>query len=393
MTGAFRVVTVSASDREPEVAAALSRSSRTELILRCLDRVELLAALRGADLDAIVFAGVPEWLDLATASEARARQIHLIGLTADPLEADAFTRVGVEVADPGADIEDLLQRDAPAPVPHDAGTRSDGKLVAVWGPKGAPGRSTIAIEVAWALSTSGTGAAIVDGDLSGGDIAQMLAVVDEIPTVVWASQVAAEGASEVGTTVSHFRRAGNLGPVVVPGVSRPELWGLVSPFGWNRFLDLMLEAFDHVVVDIGAGIDGDDSVEEDRHSVAQRTLSKADHVLAVCRADPVGIKNFLWAAETLKSLVDIDDVLVIVNRVSGRDAAEIAYILKKHLGKRAFVSIPERGPDVRTAVARGLSVHEAVPASPLVTAAREIAAAVGGSVKARGLLARLGARA
>ena len=57
----------------------------------------------------------------------------------------------------------------------------EGLLIAVWGPTGAPGRTTVAVNLATELSRSGARTLLVDADTYGGSVAQVLSLLDEAP--------------------------------------------------------------------------------------------------------------------------------------------------------------------------------------------------------------------
>ena len=61
------------------------------------------------------------------------------------------------------------------------GVPGGGRIVAVWGPTGAPGRTTVAITLADELARLGCGSLLVDGDVYGGVIAAVLGLLDESP--------------------------------------------------------------------------------------------------------------------------------------------------------------------------------------------------------------------
>jgi len=388
-----RVVTVAGDiDLEPKVAARLSRHPRAELVLRCLDRTELLAAVRGARIDLVLVVGAPQWLDAHSVSEATEGAGRVVGIASDPLEAETLRRLGIVLAEPGADIADLLEplsiRPAPGPVPR----HSRGRVIAVWGPKGAPGRTTVAVEIAAEIARTQARTALIDGDTYGGDVAQMLAVVEELPTIVWAAQTASEDGLDEATVASVLRRTDTNGPILLPGINRSELWTDITSFGWARLLEVFEALFAYTVVDIGFGIDVDERVQFDRHRVARQTIMSANHTVAVCRADPIGIKTFLWSFERLKELCDLDDVYIVANRVAPGDADEVGYVLKKHLGKRPLVFLPNRGADARAAIDRGVPIGQLKSSGEFSSAIRDLASALGASVPARGLLTRLGGR-
>ena len=388
-----RVVTVAGNvDAETTVAEQLARHPQAELVLRCLERTELLAAVRGARVDVVLVVGVPAWLDPHVVSEAAGAAARVVGFASDPLEAEAFRRLGIGLSDPEADLTDVLlpiEAADPPPVRH---RERSGRLIAVWGPKGAPGRSTVAVETAAEIAATEPLTALVDADTYGGDISQMLAVVEELPTIVWAAQAASDGRLDEAAVTGVLRRAGETGPVLLPGINRAELWTDITGFGWSRLLEVFEALFAYTVVDVGFGIESDERVQFDRDRLARQTIMQSDRVVAVCRADPVGIKTFLWSFERLKEICDLDQVYIVANRVAPGDEDEIGYVLKKHLGKRPVVYLPDRSGDARSALDRGVPMRDLKPSGEVSCAIRDLASALGAHVPARGLLTRLAGR-
>ena len=393
----MRVVTVVGNaDEETRIAKELTGLPGAELVLRCLERTELLASVRGARIDLVVIVGNPAWLDPYALSTMVEHRSHVVGFAVDPLEAEGLRRLGIEIASPGTSAQELLagvtriEPTLPPPEPKPSSPR--GRLVAVWGPKGAPGRSTVAVELAAEIAAQEPATALVDGDTYGGDLAQMLAVVEELPTIVWAAQSASDGTLGQGSIASMLRRTSANGPVLLPGINRSELWSDITLFGWERLLDVFTATFRYTIVDVGFGLENDDRLQHGRDRLARQTIQEADSVVAVCRADPTGLKTFLWSAERLKEIRPLDEVFVVANRVASGDADEVRYILKKHLGKRPLICIPSRDQDLRAALDRGVPVRDIKPGGEISARIRELAGAVGASVPARGVLTRLGGR-
>ena len=65
-------------------------------------------------------------------------------------------------------------------------------MVAVWGPAGAPGRTTVATGLAAVLATRGP-TMLVDADPYGGSVAQVLGVLDEVSGLLAAARLAGSG--------------------------------------------------------------------------------------------------------------------------------------------------------------------------------------------------------
>jgi MinD-like ATPase involved in chromosome partitioning or flagellar assembly len=392
------VVTVAGDpDAEARIATALARRHDAEVVLRCVDRVELLAAIRGASPDLVVAVGAATWLDRQSCDEAVAARIPMVGLSCRPSDADALARLGILVLPVTSDLDRVLavrsSGGALPKAPADLAESVDrgGRVVSVWGPKGAPGRSTIAVELAAELAYASGSTALVDADTYGGDLAQMLGVVEELPTIVWACRTAGD---DRGDLTSGLRRAGSRGPVLVPGITRSDLWRDVGESGWRRLVERLRAAFDHTIVDVGFCLEDDPSPlgTGGRNAVARSALRESDHVVAVCRSDPVGLKTFLWAYAGLTELVDADRIVVCANRVASGDEASVADVLRRHAGKRPAAYLPDDPATVRAAAAKSLPVRDVSPSSALSRGVRGLAASLGGKVAPSGVFARLAGR-
>ncbi|MGH2786568.1 MAG: AAA family ATPase [Actinomycetota bacterium] len=396
----LRIVTLAGDpEREAGFARRLSNRHDVELLLRCVDRIELLAALRGGGIDAIVSVGAPAWFDAHSAREAAADGVRLVGVVSNPIEGDLLGPLGAALVPADSSIEEILERcsaNLPVIAPEEPRTAtSRGRLIAVWGPKGAPGRTTVAIELSAELAAVHEDTLLVDGDSYGGDVLQLLGVVDELPTIVWAARMAAKDELGAARLTMDFRRAGREGPVILPGIPRSDLWADVSESGWSRLLEVARDAFLYTVCDVGFCIEPDASpfaAGSGRNRLALETLQAADHCVAVCRADPVGIKNFLWGYEGLRETVDPDKILVVVNRVSPGEQREVAEMLRRHTHKRPIACVPDRPQLLARAVGEGKAARELDPGSGIAAAMQTTAATVGAQVKPDGLLTRLGGR-
>lgn len=395
-----RVVTVAGdADAEARLATAMAARPDVEVAFRCVDRVELLAAVRGAAPDLVVVVGAPPWLDRQTCDEAVSARVPVVALSRD---GEGLAELGVLVLPSDAGIDGVLaarSSDHALPTRPAAVTRSHlprGTVIAVWGPKGAPGRSSLAVELAAELAATEPRTALVDADTYGGDVAQMLGIDESLPTIVWASQVAARGDRDAARLVEGLRRAGPDGPVLVPGVARSDLWRDVGEFAWRALLETLREAFARVVVDTGFCIEDDSttySIGEGRNAAARETLRSADSVVAVCRCDPVGLKTFLWSYGALTELVEEDRIYVVANRVATGEEAPVADLLRRHASKRPVAYVPDDPALFRAAVMKGVAARSVAPGSGVARSIRALAPALGGRPRPSGVFARLAGRA
>lgn len=397
----MRVVTVAGDpEREARLAAQLEQRRDVELVLRCMDRVEVLGAIRGGSLDAVVVVGDPIWFDPQCGRDASDAGTKIVALAPDPLAAERLRMLGAVVVLIDASVDDIVEAArgaaAPAPVPLDE-PLPRGSVCAVWGPKGAPGRTTIAVELAATLAALEPDTLLVDADTYGGDISQLLGVVDDVGSIIWAGRLAARGELTERLFAGELCRIGPRGPVLLAGIPRSDLWPEISDLGWRELVAAVRRVFRFVVCDVGFSLEAEPSSFEQgrdgRNRLALSTLSGADHVVAVVRADPVGIKNFLWAYERLREVVDEDRVLIVANRVQSGERKEVADLLKRYLRTRRIVLVPDEPPRFAEAVASGTAVCSSRPGSAIASAIQELADAVGAPVPHKGFLSRLGGRA
>lgn len=389
----IRVATVSEDlDLEATLAARLTSRRDVALVLRCVDRVELLAAVRGGSLDALIVVGSVAWFDRQCAAESARAGVRTISLTdGAPVMGSSMT---LEL---DSSIDQILlacTNAAPSsmPQPISVGT---GRLTAVWGPKGSPGRTRTAVELALEVAKTRIDVGLIDADPYGGDALQMLGIVEELPNLVWAARAAAKGAFNAEAVETSLREVAP-GIVLIPGLPRPDLWADVSDFGYRELLLGSRRLFDHIVCDVGFCLEtsvGDRTGgAAGRNRLTRCTLEEADRVVAVCDAQPIGLKNFLWAYEELTELVDPDRVVVIANKVIDGTEREVSELLRRETGKRPAVYIPDRPEIARQAVLRGTSMATSKGTGDVRAAIQAAAISIGARVQPSGVLSRLGGR-
>jgi hypothetical protein len=162
-----------------------------QVVHRCYDLGDLLAVAAAGQAEAAVVAAGTRWLDrdaLARldaaglvvvgvapagdeAGERRLRQLGLLQVAseADPPDALVDQARAALAAEPG-------EEEASPPSPDQVATQPERDarhvLAAVWGPKGAPGRTTVAVNLAFEAAAAGGEVLLVDADTYGGAVAQ-----------------------------------------------------------------------------------------------------------------------------------------------------------------------------------------------------------------------------
>ena len=135
----------------------------------------------------------------------------------------------------------------------------------MWGPAGAPGRTTTAIALAAELAAAGLRVALVDADTIGAAVAPSLGLLDEAPGLAAACRLAAAGAltgAELDRVAQRYRCArGEL--LVLTGIGRPARWPELSADRVTKVLEQCRSWADHTVVDTGFNLEADEEIVSD----------------------------------------------------------------------------------------------------------------------------------
>ncbi|HEY9497840.1 MAG TPA: regulator, partial [Terrimesophilobacter sp.] len=293
-----------------------------------------------------------------------------------------------EVADAGAgwpDIEALLLAGSPIggapdadpvdPVSDsDAGTR--GQVIAVWGPAGAPGRTTLAISIASELAAEGFSVVLADADTHSGSVAPALGLLDEAPGFAAACRLAATDS----LTALELERVGQryLSPHgsfwVLTGIGRPSRWPELSAERVVTVVAACRSWVDFTVLDTGFSLENDEEISSDlfaprRNAATISALREADRVIAVGSADPVGLSRFLRAHVDLVDLVEVERVTVVMNKIRAsaiglNPSGQVEQTLQRFGGITGPVLIPHDQASLDAAILGGKTLRDVAGKSP-----------------------------
>ncbi|GMA36539.1 hypothetical protein [Demequina litorisediminis] len=148
------VILAVAAGREAAIAEALARRRDLEVVRRCADLAEAVAAARAGVGSLVVVSDHPR-LTRDVVADLRSHAVAVVGLPSTPEAGEQLRRLGISVvaahdADAAAVADAValaLHDDSPAaaPAPEEVPLAAGGRMIAVWGPTGAPGRTTLAL--------------------------------------------------------------------------------------------------------------------------------------------------------------------------------------------------------------------------------------------------------
>jgi len=250
----------------------------------------------------------------------------------------------------------------------DAGERG-APLIAVWGPTGAPGRTTLAVALAGAFVALGQPRTLlVDADLGRGTVAAHLG---EEPGGALSSACALRAPPGQPCAPGHLRRPRRAGPWLLAGLTLPEQWPEVAPARLGRLLDDLRAHYAPLVVDLGAALPPDPRGEG--HLVALRASTR---ILAVCAASVVGVQDFLLQFRRLEEVLGEEGrgrVGVILNHVEPGDVPRYRRQVEGPLNVPVVAHVPHDHASVRHALTTRRPLTQDSPRAPASVALLRLA--------------------
>ncbi|CAO5147551.1 ATPase involved in chromosome partitioning [Frankia sp. AiPs1] len=257
-----------------------------------------------------------------------------------------------------------------------------GRVIAVWGPAGAPGRTTLALCLAAEIAGLGVPTLLVDADSYGGAIGQLVGLLEEAPGLAAAARSANQGLLDVPRLAMLCRDLGD-GLRVLPGIARPSRWPELRPASIETVLSLARRLAAFVVVDCGFCLESDEELSFDtaaprRNGATLAVLEAADIVLAVASAEPVGLVRFVRGLADLRESVPAVDPLIVVNRlrpsvVGGDPSREVSRSIMRHTGSEPVALIPYDLAGLDAAQVAGQLLRDIASTSPARLAIRDLA--------------------
>ncbi|HUR14728.1 MAG TPA: hypothetical protein VM097_09595 [Mycobacteriales bacterium] len=260
-----------------------------------------------------------------------------------------------------------------------------GRVVAVWGPTGAPGRSTVAAGLAAELAVQGWPSLLVDADVYGGSLALAVGAPDETAGLAAACRAANVGALDLSTLEGLVVEvAPELS--LLTGIDRAERWPELRPTAVEVVLELARTRAAVTLVDCGFSLEQDEELSYDtlaprRNGATLAVLALADLVVVVGSADRVGLRRLATALGELHDAVPEARTAVVVNRLRGTAATEgeVRATLCRLTGAEPVACLPWDGEAADLALSRGRLLTQAAPDSPLRRGLERLAAELVGS--------------
>jgi MinD-like ATPase involved in chromosome partitioning or flagellar assembly len=241
-----------------------------------------------------------------------------IGVVAVVTESEVAERMVPQVRDAVAGRGATAEEHRDATAWTSPGEPRRGRVLAVWGATGAPGRTTVSVGLATALARAGQPTLLVDADPFGGSVAQHLGILDEASGLLATLRHANAGAL-TPERVRAAARSVDEHLDVLTGLPRPDRWTEVRSRNLVEVLKRAAETAESVVVDAGFGAEVAAPVvgpaTRSRESIVTAVLQEADEVLVVGSAEPVGLTRMARLLVDCRQVRHEGPSHVVVNRM------------------------------------------------------------------------------
>jgi pilus assembly protein CpaE len=210
---------------------------------------------------------------------------------------------------------------------RDVVKQREGKIVAVFSPKGGIGCTTIAVNLAVAMAESGSSTVLIDGSLQFGDVAVMLNLKSSTTIIDLVERMNELDYDLVGSVVTSH----SSGLKVLLAPSRPEMAELVTETHIKKLLPALRQMFEFVIIDTASNL----------NDVNLAMLDVADRIVLVTQQNLPSLKNVSRFYDLSEGLdYPSDKVMLVVNHASNRLNISIEDI-GKSLKRQVVSVIPE----------------------------------------------------
>jgi pilus assembly protein CpaE len=203
----------------------------------------------------------------------------------------------------------------------------EGKIIAVFSPKGGSGCTTVAVNLGVSLAESGNSTILVDGSLQFGDVAVMLDLKSSSTIIDLVDRITELEYDLVSSVVTSH----GSGLKILLAPPRPEMAELVTEGHIKKLLQTLRQMYDYIIIDTTSSL----------NDVSLAMLDVADRIVLVTQQNLPSLKNVSRFYDLCQELdYPIDKIMLVVNHGSNKLNISVKDIVDSL--KRQIVSvIPE----------------------------------------------------
>lgn len=347
----------------------IAESHGLHVVRRCLDAADMLAyALSDAGAIVVMSGGLPR-LTRDVVMQLRQGDRIVVGIfdsagaRSDLPQVSTWIPGEVDAATMAAQLTQVIQGFGVEASPGESEVAvappvAGGELIAVWGPHGAPGRTSIAIGLADAMAGRGLRVGLVDADTEAAAVAFALGIIDRPPGLLGACRRVEHSSLDVQALSGCCRRVHDWS--VLTGLDGAQRGARLRATSLDMVRQACRTVFDVTIVDTSAGLTSIDTGPWGAEpNLASRSLiSHADHVVVVADASALGAARLASQWPDLMSCATTAQVTIVRNRVKRGAPRRWSEALHDQGVHGSIVEIAERRREVEACWAHGRAPRE-----------------------------------
>ncbi|MDT4947102.1 MAG: pilus assembly protein CpaE [Pseudonocardiales bacterium] len=223
-----------------------------------------------------------------------------------------------------------------------AGEDGEGRVIAIFSPKGGVGRTTIAVNLAVAAATElGRSVVLMDGSFQFGDVGVLLNLNPKNKSIVDLVPELEQGEPE---SIDTFVINHSSGVRVLLAPPSPEMAELITPSGVKRVIEALRRKHDLVIIDCTSWF----------NDTTLAILDAADAVLTILSLEITSIKNMRLFLEVADQLgYEQSKIKLVLNRADSTLGIRVADV-ENSIGRKVDHTIVSDGRSVVYALNRGV---------------------------------------
>ena len=239
------------------------------------------------------------------------------------------------------------------------------QLITIWGPQGATGKSTIALNLAYEFSQLGQRVILLDLDTHAPALNLLLPIQETSAGLPGAARLIRQGRfgpqelDRLSLSIKHGRNRFRF----LPGLPNASRWTEITPDTIRQLIDTCKHHFDVIVADVGSPIEEGLTLPDSptcRNSASQTAIKLSTRTL-VCLADSkLSLARYLNVFSTLNELQK--ERVLIINR--GQINNTLANAIRSLTKERIEIQIPGDEPALQLAESQLLPLALARRKSP-----------------------------
>lgn len=251
---------------------------------------------------------------------------------------------------------------------------TEAQVVAVWGPVGSTGKTTVALNLAFELACLGRRVLLLDVDTVAPALALLLGVKDPVAGLAGAARLIRQGrltpeeVDRLSVLIRHKRTSFRF----LPGLSNPVRWPEITPETILQLINIAKQNFDFIIADLASGLEDQLTSPEHstlRNSATRTALANATRAVTVIQGTELSLSRYINNFSALEELQKTRHLVINKAEPTSAFVSAIRTLTKE----RITASIPSDEPTMQLAESGNLPIALARRKSPAGNAIASLA--------------------